>query len=112
MKTLILAAAILPLLTSVTAQSSPGYVGCYKSSGSLAQKAIEASNSPSACRDSCGDAGNFTVEAMTKINECYCGTSLPPTSDKVEDSKCDASCPGAASDTCTSPIISIPQGQY
>ncbi|PUU77406.1 hypothetical protein B9Z19DRAFT_1194068 [Tuber borchii] len=101
MKTLILAAAILPLLTSVTAQSSPGYVGCYKSSGSLTQKAIEASNSPSACSDSCVD-GNFTVEAMTKINECYCGTSLPPTSDKVEDSKCDASCPGSPSDTCGS----------
>ncbi|RPA95956.1 hypothetical protein L873DRAFT_1812035 [Choiromyces venosus 120613-1] len=101
MKAFILAAAALhPFITSVAAQNDGRYVGCYKSSGSLTSEVTEAFNSRGSCREACIDAGNSTVEAMTKGTACYCGTSLPPADDKVEDSQCSFNCPGFASETC------------
>ncbi|CUS13667.1 unnamed protein product [Tuber aestivum] len=101
MKTLILATILLPLLTSVAAQSSAGPAGCYRGPGSLSSQQLGAPNSVAACRETCVRAGNYRVQAMTGGTECYCGDNLPQ-GPRAPDSNCGANCAGALNETCGS----------
>jgi len=97
MKILILAATLLPFLTSVAAQA-PRYAGCYRTAGGLTR--VD-SQRPS-CAEACTDAGNAPIGALTRTNECYCGTTPPRDEDRAPDASCDSPCPGAPELACGS----------
>ena len=72
---------------------------CYSSAGSLTLNGTSIYQSQGACELIAGPKGNKVI-ALTDGNVCYTGDSLPPASDKVEDSKCSVSCVGYPSDNC------------
>ncbi|KAG0637843.1 hypothetical protein HOY80DRAFT_224260 [Tuber brumale] len=98
MKIFILAATLLPLLTSVAAQGQPRYAGCYRTPGALTRTTSDRNS----CAETCADAGNSTIGALTRISECYCGTTVPRDEDRVPNENCDANCPGAPQLSCGS----------
>lgn len=74
-------------------------VGCYSSSDSFTNSTTYTYQSQGWCQDYCNgyDAGAF---ALTNGDGCSCGNELPPSSDKVDTSKCSTKCDGWPSAKC------------
>ncbi|KAF7157702.1 hypothetical protein CNMCM6106_003555 [Aspergillus hiratsukae] len=68
---------------------------CYDSPGDLTLAFSSQFNSVGMCEQKCKDA----VLAV-QGTDCYCGSSLPPSSAKVSNDKCDTPCPGYPVDNC------------
>ena len=73
--------------------------GCFSSSTGMTLNSTQEYNSRGSCGDQCY-AINSATFAMTDRNLCYCGDVLPPSSTKVNDSKCNINCPGFGSESC------------
>lgn len=69
---------------------------CYNSPGDLTLAFSSQFNSVGMCEEKCKNA----VVAV-QGTDCYCGSSLPPSSAKVSNDKCDTLCPGYPVDKCT-----------
>lgn len=69
------------------------YQGCFSSAGELTKNTSYIYNTQGYCQTQCVPAG-YNVEAVSAAKDCYCGNALPPASDKVDDSKCNAPCAG------------------
>jgi len=75
------------------------YEGCYNSHGSLSQNSTYLFNTMGYCQQQCAPLGK-AVEATSNGNECWCGDEVPPSSAKVDDSKCDTVCAGYGPEFC------------
>jgi len=93
--TLAAATALLGAYT-VSAQT---YYGCFSSTDSLTFNQNFTFNSRGKCGGICSGL-QMAVTAMTGEFECYCGPTLPPSTDQVSNSSCNTACPGYPSDTC------------
>ena len=94
-------ALILSLLgRGVLSQGVPLYQGCYSVPGSLRLSRPDDFQSPGACLNECTVSGSPLVFALTKVTDCWCGDSLPLEQFLVDNSLCDAGCPGFISSTC------------
>ena len=88
-----------PLEPALVPRSDKTWAGCYSGGDGLTNKTSYTYQSSGWCENRCsGD--NYLVFGLTNGKECLCGMSLPPSSDKVEDSKCDTECKGWPSDMC------------
>jgi len=74
-------------------------MGCYSSSNGLSKQGTWTYQTKGYCQQRCVDAGH-TVEATSNKDECWCGDSLPPSSAKVDDSKCSSGCTGYGTEMC------------
>ena len=72
-------------------------IGCYKSSNGVTFKDESIYNSKGHCSGICKGSAAF---ATSDANRCYCGDEIPADSDKVDDTKCNLSCPGYPEDNC------------
>jgi len=82
--------------------NSPGPVvskGCYSSSTGLTRNSSYTFNTQGYCQTQCAPLG-YTVLGTTASTDCWCGNTLPPTADKVDDSFCNAPCAGFGDDSC------------
>jgi len=75
------------------------YNGCYSSSEGISFNSTDKFNSMGYCSSQCRPIGK-AVTAVTNSNACWCGDELPPTSSKVDDSKCSDICPGYGTESC------------
>ncbi|KAL5354318.1 Protein SLG1 [Pseudogymnoascus australis] len=101
----LLAAAVALLAPSLADAYAVGKTGCYSKIPGFAKTYTEQFQAASACSTRCVPIGK---PFMAILNEdCYCGSALPPKSNKVDDSKCDKICPGYGPDMCGSE-----DGQY
>lgn len=75
------------------------FVGCFDNGDVLANKTSYNFQSSGWCENHCSDKGALTF-GLTNGKECLCGNSLPPSSAKVSNSKCDSSCNGWPDDMC------------
>lgn len=73
------------------------YQGCYKSAGALKFKGNHSWQSYEKCQVMCD---GMAVEATTNEKACWCGNSLPPKSNLVDDSQCDKECTGYPQEHC------------
>lgn len=86
--------------------TSPSYVACYKSSGSLKKIRSDDGLSKGVCKDICVDEDvssggkGYSVMGMTSQFDCWCGNKLPNSADKVSDDKCSIMCPGMGTERC------------
>jgi hypothetical protein len=95
--TLTLAAATALLgAYSVSAQI---YYGCFSSTDSLTYSQNFTFNSRGKCGTACSGL-QMAVTAMTNEYDCYCGPTLPPSTDQVSNSSCNTACPGYPYETC------------
>ncbi|KAJ5544762.1 Carbohydrate-binding WSC subgroup [Penicillium sp. DV-2018c] len=102
-----LAATVLMAATSVVAEDfklvargalSPTLVACYSSVPGYGKAMSYTYQSSGWCQDHCSkEHGAF---ALTGGSDCLCGDTLPPSSDKVDSSKCSKPCSGWPSDKC------------
>jgi cell wall integrity and stress response component len=69
---------------------------CYNSPGDLTLAFSSQFNSLGMCGQKCTNA-----VAAVQGTDCYCGSSLPPSSAKVSNDNCDIQCPGYPVDNCT-----------
>jgi len=65
----------------------------------MAQNTTYLYNTSGWCQQQCAPMGK-AVEGMSNGNECWCGDSVPPSSTKVDDSKCSTICPGYGIENC------------
>lgn len=88
------------LLTSALALNATTYVGCFSSSSGLTEDSTYQYQSSGYCQQTCVDNNNQAVLGLTSGDDCWCGSSVPPTSAKVSDSKCNTPCTGYGQDSC------------
>ncbi|KAF7156444.1 hypothetical protein CNMCM5623_010114 [Aspergillus felis] len=69
---------------------------CYNSPGDLTLAGSSVFMSRGMCKSKCEKNAVFAVQGT----DCYCGSSLPPSSAKVSSDKCDTPCPGYPTDYC------------
>lgn len=97
-----------PLLTAAVALLAPslvdgasyavGKTGCYSKLPGFTKTFTEQYQAASACSTRCVPLGKPIMAIQNE--DCYCGSALPPKSNKVDDSKCDKKCPGFGEDMC------------
>jgi len=75
------------------------YQGCYSSVPGMAKSDTYDYQSKGHCQSQCAPM-NKAVQATSSRNQCWCGDDMPPKSDKVDDSKCTASCTGYGIEMC------------
>ncbi|CAN6624715.1 protein Slg1p [Trichomonascus vanleenenianus] len=97
MKLSLLAGAFMGLL--VSAQYNPA--GCYGSVGSLQSAGANTWNTGSKCYSICSAKGMKVF--ATQGQDCYCGDSLPSSSDKASSGSCSQTCPGYPQEMCGGP---------
>lgn len=73
------------------------FVGCYSSSDGLGSATSYEFQSSGWCTNKCSDSAAF---GLTGGSDCLCGNLIPPSSDKVDTSKCDTNCDGWPEDKC------------
>ncbi|PKX91723.1 WSC domain-containing protein [Aspergillus novofumigatus IBT 16806] len=69
---------------------------CYNSPGDLTLAESSKFMSRGMCESKCEKNAVLAVQGT----DCYCGSSLPPSSAKVSNDKCDTPCPGYPVDYC------------
>lgn len=89
--------ASLALIPLVAASSSS--LGCYSSVPNLKDVQQYTFNSPGYCLEQCLGDG-FRFAAMKDGATCGCSNTVPLSSAKLDDDKCDQGCPGWPKDTC------------
>lgn len=67
--------------------------GCYSSATGLTFANTYQYQSQGSCQTTC-NAKNMPVMGLTAGSDCWCGSELPPTNDKVEQSQCSHVCNG------------------
>ncbi|CAG7918229.1 unnamed protein product [Penicillium olsonii] len=87
-------ALALPVYSSSTAS-----MGCYSEVDSMKSQGPFTFQSPGHCQEQCSSKG-FKVAALSRGDMCYCGDKLPAESAKVDDDKCDLTCPGWPEEKC------------
>jgi len=75
------------------------YQGCYSSSTGLSKNDTYQFQSKGYCQQQCVPQDS-PVQATSNSDECWCGDSVPPSSSKVDDSKCDGPCTGYGVEMC------------
>lgn len=80
-------------------RSGSSFVGCFSSKGSLGDSTSYTYQSTGWCSDHCSSK-SASVFATTNGKDCLCGDSTPPSSAKVDGSKCDTSCQGFPDNKC------------
>ncbi|KAJ5172914.1 hypothetical protein N7492_005507 [Penicillium capsulatum] len=75
------------------------FVGCFDNADAFDKKTSYNFQSSGWCGNHCSDAGSLTF-GLTNKSDCLCGDSLPPSSAKVSNDKCDKSCNGWPEDMC------------
>jgi len=75
------------------------YEGCYSSSSGLSLNSSYTFNTKGYCQTQCVPIDK-AVQATSDGDQCWCGDSLPPSSAKVDDSKCDMTCTGYGPEYC------------
>ncbi|ANB11709.1 Slg1p [Sugiyamaella lignohabitans] len=81
--------------------SGQTFQGCYNSAGSMVSNGTYTWQSKSHCSTACSALG-YSIIATHNGNECYCGNSLPPSSDKVDQNQCNVVCTGYGNEMCGS----------
>lgn len=79
------------------------YVGCYSSAGGLSKSDSFIYQSYGHCQERCIPKSGENPQAVMGLNQgsdCWCGSALPPESDKVDNEQCDKGCTGFATDKC------------
>lgn len=82
------------------ALSTDTFEGCYSSAGALTYNNRYTYQTSGWCQGQCVNDANYAVMATTNSTDCYCGNTLPPQSDKVDNSNCNLHCAGYASEMC------------
>lgn len=93
-------AALLVALCAPATADSYTKLGCFSSSSiqsSLSYKNSYTYQSSGYCETQC--LGHKIV-ALTKGNQCYCGDTVPSSSDQVDESKCATPCQGYPLENC------------
>ncbi len=72
--------------------------GCYSSVGELQLSGTNVFNAQGQCVAACRGIGASV--AASQGRSCYCGDKYPPAGTLVNDSQCDAPCPGFPVDAC------------
>lgn len=100
------ASALAMLAATISAQTStqsgPGAIetlDCYSSAGSLESLGEFTFQTSGYCQEQCFGQNNY-VMATTDGSTCYCGDDLPPSSAKVDSSKCTEPCNGYDQEYC------------
>jgi cell wall integrity and stress response component len=89
------------LIPTAAKADDVSYYGCYSSDGSLKKMDSSVFQSSGYCRVNCTETNDgYSVQAMTKGEDCLCGNSIPWNGFKVDDNKCDDKCGGFPMDTC------------
>jgi cell wall integrity and stress response component len=79
------------------------YVGCYSSAGKLTKGDTFTYQSYGHCQETCIPKSGENPQAVMGLNkgsDCWCGSALPPESDKVSDTECNTACTGFGQDDC------------
>ncbi|OJI95830.1 hypothetical protein ASPVEDRAFT_35142 [Aspergillus versicolor CBS 583.65] len=90
--------AVLPFAVAASKSEQANYIGCFTSSGSLANQGSYTFESVGHCLNTC-EAGDFKYAAVQK-NDCFCGNAVPEQTDLTADDQCGSPCPGFAGDNC------------
>ncbi|KAJ5820354.1 hypothetical protein N7474_005945 [Penicillium riverlandense] len=72
---------------------------CFSDPGTLENQGSYNYQSPGYCQAQCRK-GHFTVAALSKGKDCWCGHDMPPKDKRVKDSKCNVACAGWPADKC------------
>src|SRR4051812_25263888 len=75
------------------------YQGCFSSVESWSINTTYTFNSQGYCQTQCAQSQS-TYQATSQGDQCLCGNTLPSTSTKVDDTKCEIACSGYASEKC------------
>jgi cell wall integrity and stress response component len=75
--------------------------GCYKSNANhtLNEAVTGTGVSSGSCRKECIKGNKWTVISL-QGSKCFCGTVMPPPSDKASDTKCAYKCPAYGKEAC------------
>lgn len=92
-------AAATALLRASSVSADETFFGCFSSTDSLTYNSNFTFNSRGICGGACL-ALQMPVIAMSDQFECYCGSTFPPSTDKVSNSSCTTPCPGYPYETC------------
>jgi cell wall integrity and stress response component len=79
------------------------YVGCFSSVGELTKGDTFTYQSYGHCQETCIPQSGENPQAVMGLNrgsDCWCGSALPPESDKVSDAECNTPCTGFGKDNC------------
>ena len=79
------------------------YIGCYSSAGALSKSDSFTYQSYGHCQEQCIPKSGQNPHAVMGLNQgsdCWCGSALPPDSDKVDDERCNTPCTGFNTDNC------------
>jgi cell wall integrity and stress response component len=79
------------------------YVGCYSTGGAMSKSDSFTYQSFGHCQGQCipkSGENPQPVMGLNKGSDCWCGSALPPESDKVDDKQCDKGCTGFGTDMC------------
>lgn len=102
----ILAAMATLLVESTWAQvqyNTTTYMGCYSSAGTLTKSDSFTYQSYGHCQEQCIPKSGENAQAVMGLNrgsDCWCGSTLPPESDKVDEEQCNTGCTGFGTDDC------------
>lgn len=95
------ASALLLSLPLTSAQTFPlAYIGCYGSIPGYSDKQTYEFQSSGHCAAQCVGQ-KVLYMALTAGSICYCGTSIPDSSNQVSETKCNTPCYGWGNQTCT-----------
>ncbi|MCJ1375833.1 hypothetical protein MMC20_007070 [Loxospora ochrophaea] len=85
--------------STFTPQYPQTYQGCFSSASSLKDQGSATFQTSGYCGTLCGPQSQ-AVMATTKGSDCWCGSEIPPESDKVPDSECNTPCDGFPQKNC------------
>ncbi|EPS33316.1 hypothetical protein PDE_08278 [Penicillium oxalicum 114-2] len=91
--------AMATYIDRLVPRNSMTLVGCYSSKEGLSDQVSYTFQSSGWCFDRC-NGKKAAVFALTSGTDCLCGTELPPSSSKVDSSKCNTACAGWPQDMC------------
>jgi len=86
----------LPVATLATSEFDSE---CFSDPGALQDQGSYNFQSPGYCQAQCRK-GHFTVAALSKGTDCWCGHDMPPKDKRVKDSKCNVACTGWPENKC------------
>lgn len=79
------------------------FVGCYSSAGDMSKSDSFTYQSFGHCQEQCIPKSGENPQAvmgLTKGSDCWCGSALPPESNKIDNSQCNTGCTGFGTDKC------------
>ena len=104
----------LPSLANPQGQfqvSASTYEGCYSSAADMTNQGSFQFQSRGYCQTKCGGSQNLPVMGLTRGSDCYCGSTIPANSTKVDDSECNTQCNGFGPEMCMLGFIALQFGR-